>query len=72
MQLWQILSRSRRLGFLLVGLLLLAPGTAGAAPGPSDVVRNLYAQLLDAMQRAASLGARGRYQKLEPVMLANL
>jgi phospholipid transport system substrate-binding protein len=32
-------------------------------------VRNLYAQLLDTMQRAASLGARGRYQKLEPVML---
>jgi phospholipid transport system substrate-binding protein len=71
MKSWYRWWRGRRLGLLFVaGLILLAPGVAGAAPGPSEVVRNLYSQLLDAMQQAATLGARGRYQKLEPVMLA--
>jgi phospholipid transport system substrate-binding protein len=61
----------RCLRFLLLGWLIFAtPGVAEAA-GPTEVVRNLYAQLLDTMQHAASLGPRGRYQKLEPVMLAS-
>jgi phospholipid transport system substrate-binding protein len=63
--------RNGALGFLVIGwLIVMSPGAAEAGPGPSEVVRNLYAQLLDTMQRAAGLGARGRYQKLEPVMLA--
>jgi phospholipid transport system substrate-binding protein len=63
--------RNGAFGFLVIGwLILVAPGVAEAGPGPSEVVRNLYAQLLDTMQRAATLGARGRYQKLEPVMRA--
>jgi phospholipid transport system substrate-binding protein len=32
------------------------------------VVRNFYSVLLDLMQHAAALGAKGRYQKLEPVV----
>jgi phospholipid transport system substrate-binding protein len=62
--------RKRYYPLLLLGWLILSfPGAAVAAPGgPSDVVRNLYAQLLDTMQRAGSLGARGRYQKLEPII----
>ncbi len=56
--------------FLLVGwLVFLSPVPAKAAPGPTEVVRHFYAQLLDVMQHAATLGTRGRYQKLEPVVL---
>jgi phospholipid transport system substrate-binding protein len=54
---------------LVVGSLLLLVPTAGAAtPGPSDVVRRFYGQLLDTMQHASTLGAKGRYQKLEPIV----
>src|SRR6266436_3959851 len=56
--------------FLWVGwLVFFSPVPAEAAPGPTEVVRHFYAQLLDVMQHAAALGARGRYQKLEPVVL---
>jgi phospholipid transport system substrate-binding protein len=55
---------------LLIGwLVVLSPIPAGATPGPTEVVRHFYGELLDAMQRAATLGAKGRYQKLEPVVL---
>jgi phospholipid transport system substrate-binding protein len=40
-----------------------------ATSPPTEVVRNFYATLLDVMQRAAALGPKGRYQKLEPVVL---
>jgi phospholipid transport system substrate-binding protein len=54
----------------LVGwLVFLSPTPAEATPGPTEVVRHFYGELLDAMQRAATLGAKGRYQKLEPVVL---
>ena len=57
-------------GWLVVaGCLLLAPAVGATSPGPTDVVRNFYAQLLDVMQHSATLGARGRYQKLEPIVL---
>jgi phospholipid transport system substrate-binding protein len=57
---------------LLAGSLMLASPTVSAAPpgpGPSEVVKNLYTELLDTMQHATTLGARGRYQKLEPIIL---
>jgi phospholipid transport system substrate-binding protein len=55
---------------LLIGWLVLAlPVPADAAPGPTEVVRQFYGQLLDIMQHAASLGPKGRYQKLEPIVL---
>jgi phospholipid transport system substrate-binding protein len=55
---------------LLVGWLVLwCPLPASAAPGPSDVVRRFYGELLDTMQHAAALGAKGRYRKLEPIVL---
>jgi phospholipid transport system substrate-binding protein len=61
----------------VIGLSLLcavwlssAPGSAAAAaPGPTDVMRQFYGQLLDIMQHASALGAKGRYQKLEPIIL---
>ena len=57
--------------FLMVGwLVFLSPMPSWAAPGPTDVVRQFYGQLLDTMQHAATLGAKGRYQKLEPVVLS--
>ena len=57
-------------GWLVVaGCLLLTPAAGATLPGPTDVVRNFYAQLLDVMQHSGTLGARGRYQKLEPIVL---
>ena len=57
---------------VLVGWLVFwSPVPAAAAPGPTEAVQQFYAQLLDTMQHAATLGAKGRYQKLEPVLLAS-
>jgi phospholipid transport system substrate-binding protein len=51
-------------------LLLLCPIPAQAASGPpTEVVRNFYNVLLDIMQHAAALGPKGRYDRLEPVVL---
>jgi phospholipid transport system substrate-binding protein len=50
-------------------LALSSPTARAASPGPTDVVRQFYAELQNVMQHAASLGARGRYQKLEPIVL---
>ena len=59
-------------GWLLVvgSLLSLGPAAGATTPGPSDVVRRFYGQLLDIMQHASTLGAKGRYQKLEPIVRA--
>jgi len=56
------------LGVVLSGLLVLPPAPARAA-GPSDAIRQFYVVLLDTMRQAQQLGPRGRYQKLEPVVL---
>jgi phospholipid transport system substrate-binding protein len=57
-------------GFVLVGwLVFFSPIPAHATPGPSEVIRHFYAELLDVMQHAAALGAKGRYGKLEPLIL---
>ena len=59
-------------GLLLVGWVMFLPvaaGRAAAPPDPTQVVRNFYAVLLDIMQHSAALGPKGRYQKLEPVVL---
>jgi phospholipid transport system substrate-binding protein len=54
---------------LVIALTCLSGGAAAAAkPGPSDVIRSFYAELLDTMKNADALGAKGRYQKLEPVV----
>lgn len=55
------------LGVVLAAL-LLSPISPAEAAGPSDVIRGFYGVLLDTMQHAQQLGARGRYQKLEPVI----
>src|SRR5215471_20260811 len=55
-------------GLPLTGFLFLTSGSSATAAGPSDIVRNFYAVLLDTMRQAQQLGARGRYQKLEPVV----
>jgi phospholipid transport system substrate-binding protein len=57
-------------GWLVVaGCLFIAPPAGATSPGPTDVVRHFYSQLLDVMQHASTLGARGRFQKLEPIVL---
>jgi phospholipid transport system substrate-binding protein len=56
---------------LVCWLLFWSPIPAVAAPGPTEAVQQFYAHLLDTMQHAAALGAKGRYQKLEPVLLAS-
>ncbi|MGK9168761.1 ABC transporter substrate-binding protein [Inquilinus limosus] len=55
---------------LTLALLLPLPFAAPAASAaePRQVVETLDAALLDVMKNADSLGFRGRYQKLEPVL----
>ena len=56
----------------ILALGLLGPLPARAAPGsPSDVVRHFYATLLDTMKHGPDLGPKGRYAKLEPIVLAS-
>ena len=55
--------------FLLLGWLVLSPIAAQATPGPTEVIRHFCGQLLDVMQHATALGAKGRYQKLEPIVI---
>jgi phospholipid transport system substrate-binding protein len=52
----------------VIGLVCLAAGRVEAAPGPSDTIRGFYSELLSVMKNADSLGVKGRYQKLEPVV----
>lgn len=57
-------------GIVLVGWLgFWSPLSAQPTPGPTEVVRRFCGELLDTMQHATALGAKGRYQKLEPVLL---
>ena len=59
-----------RCSFVLAALLmLLSPSARATSPGPVDVIRQFYVQLQDVMQHATTLGARGRYQRLEPIVL---
>jgi phospholipid transport system substrate-binding protein len=48
--------------------LALAGSTGARADNGSDTVRTLYATLLQVMQNGSSLGARGRYAQIEPVV----
>jgi phospholipid transport system substrate-binding protein len=50
-------------------LILFSPAARATSPGPTDVIRQFYAELQNVMQHASTLGARGRYQKLEPIVL---
>ena len=54
---------------LAASLMLLAPAARATSPGPTDVIRQFYVELQNVMQHATTLGARGRYQKLEPIVL---
>jgi phospholipid transport system substrate-binding protein len=72
-----MMQRVARFGFvLIVGLMCLPPeaGRGGVRPlgrGTAFVVaRHLYGELLNVVQNAAALGVKGRYQKLERVVLA--
>jgi phospholipid transport system substrate-binding protein len=49
-------------------LLSASPGSAAAAPGPTEVINQFDGQLLDIMQHASALGPKGRYQRLEPII----
>ena len=55
----------------LVGLVILLVGAVAhgaAAPAPADTVRRFYDALLTTMQNGPSLGPKGRYAALEPVI----
>jgi phospholipid transport system substrate-binding protein len=52
-------------------LLLFSPAARATSPGPTDVIRQFYGELQNVMQHATTLGARGRYQKLEPIVLGS-
>jgi phospholipid transport system substrate-binding protein len=54
---------------LAASLTLLSPAATATSPGPTDVIRQFYAELQNVMQHATTLGAKGRYQKLEPLVL---
>ena len=60
------------LGVLLAGYLLasapMPASAAGASPG--ELIRQFYGQLLDTMQQGKTLGARGRFQRLEPIVFS--
>jgi phospholipid transport system substrate-binding protein len=66
-----IMRRTARFSFIvIVALICLSPRGGEAAPGTaSDVVQRFYDALLDTMKNAHALGRKGRYQKLEPVVL---
>jgi phospholipid transport system substrate-binding protein len=52
---------------LYVAFAVLPPAPALAAVG-SDAIRGLYATLLATMQNGPALGARGRYERIAPVV----
>jgi phospholipid transport system substrate-binding protein len=54
--------------FVAAVLLLFGPAASATSPGPTEVIRQFYAELQNVMQHAAQLGAKGRYQKLEPIV----
>jgi len=54
---------------LAASLMLFSPDASATSPGPTDLIRQFYAELQNVMQHATTLGARGRYQKLEPIVL---
>jgi len=56
--------------FLLAGLLVSLSPAPAAASAPADVIRRFCGELLDTMQHATALGAKGRYQKLEPIVFS--
>jgi phospholipid transport system substrate-binding protein len=62
--------RLARVWLLLAAFIAFSPSmpVMAAAAGPSDLIRQFYGQLLDTMQNAKTLGARGRFQKLEPLV----
>ncbi|WP_421992393.1 ABC transporter substrate-binding protein [Roseococcus sp.] len=59
--------QTRRLLLVAPGLLALAT-PAFAQTAPADVVERFHATLLEVMRNARSLGPRGRYDRLTPVM----
>jgi phospholipid transport system substrate-binding protein len=63
-----LMSRAARAVATLVLAGLCATGVWAAEP--SNVVQHFYDVLLQTMQNAESLGFKGRYQALEPVVLA--
>jgi phospholipid transport system substrate-binding protein len=57
------------LAIATICLALAGPARAEGAPGTaSDAAKAFHAELLETMKNAKTLGLRGRYQKLEPVL----
>lgn len=62
------IGRPGPLAVIIAACLFVWAAAPATAAGPSDLIRQFYGQLLDTMQQAKTLGARGRYQKLEPIV----
>lgn len=62
----------KAIGFCIVwvGWVLFPSPSPATTPGPTEVVQRFYGELLDAMQHAAALGPKGRYQKLEAAVVS--
>jgi phospholipid transport system substrate-binding protein len=53
---------------LCLGLTMGSPRAMPVGLGGGDTVRTLYATLMNSMRNGPSLGARGRYAEIEPVV----
>jgi phospholipid transport system substrate-binding protein len=64
---------ARLLALALVGLIAVAgPSASGlAASAPQETVRSFYGALLGAMKDGATLGMRGRYERIAPAIQEN-
>ena len=60
--------RTARLLFVLLALAALPVGTHAAMSDAADKVRGFYDALLSTMRDGPSLGAKGRYERLKPVI----
>jgi phospholipid transport system substrate-binding protein len=54
--------------FVLLALLVCFAGSAAAADAPRTIVEKFHATLLEAMQKAKTLGYQGRYALLKPAV----
>ena len=63
-----LVTRNSLLGFALIVALAASAAVPARAENGAGSVRTLYATLLDVMRNGPTLGASGRYARLEPVV----
>ncbi len=70
---WPSRRAARLLALALVGLIAVAGSSARglAASAPQETVQSFYSALLGAMKDGATLGIRGRYERIAPAIQQN-